>query len=115
MDDITLLQTLISILLAIIFTAFAVNGVSFSEEEGHIAPTTTIWCMLAGICWYAFAFISIALTTTTFFYSFSYMLFAVGFIFFPVLTFYTLFLSIKQAAEVRREKESSMELYNEPW
>lgn len=114
MDAISLVQTIIPLMLAIIFTIISVKSLEeliLEQIQSVLAP---IWCLLASVFWITFGVVNIYGTTTDYLSVFSFGYIGIGLLFLG-LTPVAVLLDIKLSAADRRQRDMDLDLSNEEW
>lgn len=81
MDAISLIQSIIPLLLAIIFSMISIPSLEelvLKKTKSVLAP---VWTLLASLFWFFFAIITVYVATLDYFAAFSYVYIGIGFIF----------------------------------
>jgi hypothetical protein len=85
LDSITLVQFIVPLLVAIIFTMIAITGMGVKKKQHSLVDLMS--CLIASISWFFFGLVWPAVTTTDMFLSIAFLWFGFGVIF-AVFTFY---------------------------
>jgi hypothetical protein len=114
MDSFSLLQSVVPLIIAIIFTVISIKGMEELINERVHSVLAPIWCFLAGFTWMAYGIINVFGTTLDYFASFSYLYVGLGIIFF-ILMVVAVLLNFHLSSSEKRNKEMEMEVNAEPW
>lgn len=114
MDAISLIETIIPLMVAIIFSLLSLNDIRDLIEERVSSVLAPIFCLIAAIFWTIFSIASLYVTTTDYLASFSYAYMGIAMVFW-ILFPTTIFLDIKLSATDKKRKELDMNFDNEQW
>ena len=110
MDAYSLIQSIIPLMLAIVFTAISIRSTEEVIVEKVNSVLAPVWCMLAFICWVGYGIVNIYGTTTDYLANFSWLYIGIGLIFFPILFFVTLLMNLKVSAKLKEDEAEVREM-----
>jgi hypothetical protein len=110
MDALALVQSIVPLILAIIFTAMAVSGTERIIVEEVNSVLTPIWCFLAFLTWVGYGIINIYGATLDYLAGYSWLYIGIGLIFFPVLFFVSLLMNLKVSGKLKAEEAEVHEM-----
>ena len=108
MDEITLAQTFVPLVAAIIFTIFSIKTTQEVISEKANSVLAPVWCILAFICWIAFGLVNLYGTTTDYLAGTAWLYFGISVIFFPVLFFANLLTLLKVSGDMKEQHEMEL-------
>jgi drug/metabolite transporter (DMT)-like permease len=110
LDSISLIETVVPLLVAVIFTAISVVDIKKLFDEKVSSNLTPLWCFIGGFSWIAFGIVNLYGATTSYLVTFTWLYFAIGFIFFPILFFATMIQNINLTGNQRKADEERDEM-----
>ena len=108
MDAITLVQTIVPVILGIIFSIISIGGLEQLINEKQRSVLTAVWCLLSMLCWFTAAVANVAMTTTLMFTAYSYLYIGLGFLF-TALMIASIIINLQLAASAASEHEMDIE------
>ena len=108
MDAITLIQSIIPLILGIIFSIISIVDLKQLVDEKEQSVFTPIWCFMAMLVWFVSAYANVAMTTTDMFLTYSYLYVGFGFLFMAFFI-YAIIVNLQLAASVAKEREMDIE------
>lgn len=114
MDAISLIQSVIPLVVAIIFTGISIGsleGLMAQRKENVLAP---LWCFVAGIAWIGFGIVNVYGLTTQYFSAFTWLYYGLGALF-NILAVTAIIIDVQIGADQKKAKEKDISLDNEEW
>jgi hypothetical protein len=108
MDALSLIQTVLPIIIAIIFTIITIADLKEQFMEKTKTSLTPLWCFIAGLGWIFFAITSLYGTTTEYLIPLTYLYFGIGFLLFPVLFMASIIQNITLTGKQRERDETEV-------
>ena len=109
MDAISLIQTIVPVIVAIIFTVISIADIKEQFMEKTKTSLTPIWCIIAGLGWMLFGITTIYGTTTEYLAPLTFLYFGVGFLFFPILFFASIIQNITLTGKEQEANEMRLQ------
>lgn len=110
MDAISIIQTILPAIIAIIFTGISAFDLKEQYMEKQKTSLTPIWCIIAGLGWIFFGITQLYGTTTSYLITLTWLYFGVGFLFFPILFFASIIQNLTLTGK-QRERDETETIY----
>lgn len=108
MDAISLIQTIIPLVVAIVFSMIAITDIKGIIDEKNHSVLAPVWCLLSFICWVGYGIVNLYATTTMYLAALAWLYIGIGLIFFPMLFFVALLTNIKVAGDKKEQHEMDL-------
>jgi hypothetical protein len=110
MDAISLVQTVIPLIVAIIFSSMSVVDVKGLVDEKAKSVLAPLWCFIAFLGWIFFGIVNLYATTSDYLSNLAWLYIGIGLIFFPVLFLVALLMNLKVSAKLNADEAEVREM-----